>query len=353
MFKNLYFLIVFLFIAGSNFLSAEIEYKIEEIGTLQTQTSEAIAFNDEGQILGWYNLDGSNTGKHFFFRNQEGVFFELPEKESSSGLPINWQYLTEVGKVYGIFEVSATKRALCIWDEKHGIVKLGLIPGKEIAAINKVGQVLIKSITENENGKSICRPFIWDNGKVTKLNGLEGNTGLLSEESYGYDMNNQGEVVGQSLISIVYKNEIYKQIHAVMWTNNGQVVDLHKKIPKESQSVGICINDKSEILIKCSDPLQGANTYFIGKDAICRQVSNGYKKINNRGDLYSESFHMQVNGTHLAYIENLNQKIKCNPVSIWMNITKFIKVNSKGQILAHGTTVYGEKHIMLLTPVKS
>jgi hypothetical protein len=123
---------------------------------------------------------------------------------------------------------------LYVWDQKNGVIKLGNLPGKEISAINDAGQVLIKSIEENENGKLIRRPIIWHNGTITKLNGLEGDLGIESEESYGFDMNNKGEVVGQSLVSLSYKNEIYKQIHAAMWDSNGEKIDLHKRIPKSN-----------------------------------------------------------------------------------------------------------------------
>ena len=212
----------------SSFLSAEIEYDIQDIGTLQTRSSQAIALNNNGQILGLYNIEKTDAGKKFFVRNKDGVFYELPGKEPASGLAMDWQYLTDEGKAYGTLEVNASTRALCVWDQKNGMVKLGNLPGKEISAINNTGQVLIKSVVENENGKSIQRPVIWHNGQTTKLKGLGFDLGIESEESYGYSMNNKGEVVGQSLVSLSYKNDLYKKVHAVKWIN-GQPIDLHNK----------------------------------------------------------------------------------------------------------------------------
>jgi hypothetical protein len=48
----------------------------------------------------------------------------------------------------------------------------------------------------------------------------------------------------------------------------------------------------------------------------------------------------------------LNPKIQQDLDSIWLNVTKIISVNDSGEIIAHGVTAYGEKHAMLLVPVK-
>jgi len=57
---------------------------------------------------------------------------------------------------------------------------------------------------------------LWDNGKITQLKSFEGQFGIESEESYGLDMNNNGEVVGQSTVYLSYKNDLYKQKHAML-----------------------------------------------------------------------------------------------------------------------------------------
>ncbi len=210
MFKKICYLTVFSLIAISSFLVAEIEYDIQDIGTLQTHSSQAIAINNKGQILGWYNVDGSANGKHFFVRERDGEFHEIPSKTSDAGLSINWRFLVDNGKAYGTFAVNKATTALCMWDRINGFRKLGILPGSDVVAINNSGQVLIKSITENEDGKSTQRPAIWENGKTTKLQGLQGDVGIESDESCGLDMNNRGEVVGYSVAYLSYKNNIYK-----------------------------------------------------------------------------------------------------------------------------------------------
>lgn len=349
MFKKICSFTILSFAVISSFLVAEIEYDIQDIGTLQTHSSQAIALNNQGQILGWYSIDGSENGKHFFVRNRGGVFYELPEHEPASGLVINWQYLTDDGKAYGTFDVNAATRALCVWDQQNGIVKLGVLPGKEIAAINNAGQVLIQSIIENENGKSIRRPVIWKNGQITKLNGLGGDLGIESEESYGYGLNNKGEVVGQSLVSLSYKNELYKQVHAVKWIN-GNKIDLHNEFAKTPNSYAVALNDAGDVIIQ-SD-IWGL--LCLDKDG--NHIANhgeihNYNKINNRymyGNGYVYDFHKKT----VSNIVRLDNKVMNDNHSIWSRIyTEIVKVNDNGEIITHGKTIYGEEHAILLTPL--
>lgn len=349
MFKKLFSLILLSYVAISSFLVAEIEYDIQDIGTLQTHSSCAISINNQGQILGWYNIDGSDNGKHYFVRNREGVFYELPFREN--GVEINWQYLTDNGKAYGIFNGNANYAVLYVWDQHTGVTNLGNLPGKEIVTINNKGQVLIKSIVENENGRLIRRPVIWENGKIKKLKGLEGDLGIESEESYGFDMNNKGEVVGQSIAYISYKNDLYKQIHAVKWVN-GQPIDLYKKVPKSAFSTAITINDRGDMLIKSSIDQYSHNLCWLRNDIIVYQFLNaeGFK-INNCGFIYSahEVIDKNLNGI-TKYC--LNIKLLNDYDSIWMKSEKFISTNAYCETIAQGETIYGEKHAMLITPVK-
>lgn len=347
MLKKIYSVMILSFVVISSFLGAEIEYDIQDIGTLQTNSSQAIALNNKGQILGWYNIERSNTAKQFFVRDKDGTFHELPSKENGNGWEIDWRYLTNDSKAYGTFDGNASFAVLYMWEQKNGVVKLGNLPGKDISAINDAGQVLIKSVIDNENGKSIRRPVIWNNGKITKLNGLEGDLGILSEESYGYDMNNKGEVVGQSLTYLVYKNEIYKQLHATKWIN-GHAIDLHQTVPKVSESCAIAINDNGEMLIKSGK----WTLYIYEKNGTSRNVADWFQKFNN-SYISGSDVVMDKNGQLIASFGMINPKITEDLDSIWMKITKILAVNDNGKIIANGETIYGERHAMLLVPLNN
>ncbi len=353
MLSNLYTSLIVFFITVSSFLSA-VDYEIHDIGTLQTHSSKAIAINNQGQILGWYNIDGSKEGKHFFVRDQDGSFHEVPSKEND--FEINWRSLTNDGIAYGTFDGNANFAVLYGWNQKDGLINLGDLPGKEIAKINDAGQVLIKSVVENESGKSTRRPVIWHNGKITKLRGLEGDLGIESDESYGYDMNNNGDVVGQSVVYLSHKNNLYRQTRATKWIN-GLPIDLQKVIPKTNESSAICINDKGELLVDIFDK-SSHDLYFISTDGSIKTFIKPWRNFfNNSGYSYApefgSSFVYDCNDNVLINTCSFNEKLKSRADSIWLKMSKMISVNDNGEIISHGVTIYGEEHAMLLVPVKA
>lgn len=327
MLKNLTNTVYAFLFSMSALLSAEIKYEIKDIGTLQTHSSEAIAINNSSQVLGWYNVDGSGQGKHYFLRDTNGEFSEIPTKTHDSNHEINWKFLTDDGKAYGIFSINNSTIALCTWDKRNGYINLGVLPGREVVAVNNAGQVLIKSVKDQENGKTIVRPAIWKDGVLTKLIGLPGELGIESEESYGFDINNKGEVVGQSLTSLVYKNKIFYQIHAVKWDNNGNPIDLHATYPKCEQTYATGIDDNGKIII-----------------------NKKFDYLNNIGDYIQGSYINDREDTRIAKLGRINHDISNNHQSIWMKVNKFIEINNKREIIAEALTIYGEKHAMLLTP---
>jgi len=311
------------FLFAAHFLSATVDYEFHDIGTLQTHSSCPIAINNKGQILAWYNINGMKGEKTFFLREKNGKFYQI--QSTYSGIAIDWKYLTNTGAVYGICK-TGNMTSLFMWEPINGIVSLGALPGKEIAAINDKGQVLIVSTNIKKDNKSISRPAIWHNGKITYLKGLDGELGIESSESYGFDMNNKGEVVGQSLVSLVHKNNVYYQQHAVKW-KNGKATDLHYKLPKSTSSFAAAINDNGRIIFNRNDV-----------------------KINCN-NTYTETRINGINPEFYFSITNLNMTIQSDARSNWMKVNKFIAVNENHEIVAEGETIYGEKHALLLIPI--
>lgn len=243
-----------------------------------------------------YGIEGTSYKDiYYFVRDREGNFKILPKMYNES-YQICWEFLTNNGKVYGRSH-NPNFRMLFMWDEENGLVHLGDLP-TVIRAVNDLGQVLIESGYENENGKLIRRPIIWQNGKITKLYGLCDELGIESEESYGYDMNNKGDVVGRSLVNIIYKNKVCKkEFHAVKWSN-GQAIDLHS--PKAGESAASVVNDLGDFMI---------NKFF-----------NEDIKLNNIGYLCRGSIIFHINGDSYMTIlskSTLNDKMIKDANSIW------------------------------------
>ena len=357
MLKKLILSVCLPLVAMTGFLSA-VEYEIRDIGTLQTRESKAIAINNQGQILGEYNIDGSEQGKHFFVRDRDGTFHEIDESiiykeipqelKKTARIGIKWRFLADDGKAYGTFD-NRFSFDLIMWDQKNGAVNLGKLPGSDVKAINNRGQVLISSvITTNSEGKQMRNPVIWENGQITKLPGLEGNVGIESDESYGLDMNNNGDVVGQSAVFLNYKNSIYKQIHAVIWAN-GQVKDLHHFIPKTAKSKAISVNNKGDVLIERDSNSSDSMKYILEKDGACMSIHfSTVEKLNDSKLAYTRDW-LCKQSTLIFWTADFNKKIPNE--SIWLSVFEIVHVNEKNEILAQATTIYGEQHAVLLTPV--
>lgn len=339
-------------IAVSSFLSA-IEYDIQDIGTLQTRSSKAIDLNNKGQILGWYALkplDPSGKEKCYFFQDSDGSFYSIP---SFVGMDVDWKFLTEEGKVFGTSFLydNETNAILFMWDKKTGAVNLGNLPGRNVVGVNNNGQALISCVSERINEKTVLYPAIWHYGELTKLKGLEGNFGLDSDESYGIGINNKGEVIGQSRVNIIYKNELYmKPMHATLWKKE-EKLDLHNNFIKTEHSYAFALNDVGDLLI-ASNILGGL---YLDKNGNCYPVPVSYKKMNNIGYVYSDNIVYDAKGRELVVdISNLDNKVKNDINSIWLSVKPEIKkVNDKGEIITQGVTIYGETHAILLVPVKS
>lgn len=317
-----------------------IEYEIQDIGTIHTHSSRAIALNNQGQILGWYNIDGSNDDKIYFIRDKDGNFQLIPKNEVSNGPRINWQYLTDNGDVYGKINEETMNPTLFVWNSKNNIMNLGVITGN-ILTINNKGQVLIH-VPVNENGKSTYRSAIWHNGQLNYLKGAPGNLGIESDIAQGNGMNNFGDVVGYSTVYLNYKNKVYQQQHATKWVN-GQAIDLNNTVPVGISTVAIGINDLGEVLFN--------EGYFINKDGKGTMFESHMRV--NKNYLYhlnsSETNIYHKNGTLVTNRDMINSQIKNNINSIWTSVYLGM-VNDNGEIIGQGRTIYGEDHAIILKP---
>jgi hypothetical protein len=52
-------------------------------------------------------------------------------------------------------------------------------------------------------------------------------------------------------------------------------------------------------------------------------------------------------------IGNISYQIANQIDSTWMNCIEVVSINDEGEAIAQGKTIYGEKHAMLLIPIKS
>jgi len=300
------------------------DYKIKDVGTLETYSSLPLAINSSGNILGYYYLDKEKQTKNFFLRDSNGTFHNIPSIDGN--IKIDWKKLNDNGKVFGEGVISNNLKSLYIWDVDNGIVSCGELPGREIIAVNNKNQVLVQFNEEIRGNEVIIRPVIWENGRIIKLKGAPGNIGTESRKSFAYDLNNKGEVVGESYVITIYKNNEYVNRHAVKWVN-GQPIDLHYSLPKIDFSCAKCINDAGDIIYL------GNTTWY--------SINNG--KFNAHQVVIDNPY------TVLSH-RSFTQLVQKDSGSIWMWVRKFVDVNDRGEVVAEAETIYGETHTILLTP---
>lgn len=228
-----------LVVVGSG-VHAEIYYTIEDLGL-----GKAYAINDVGQVVGYSGIvQGPEAGRRAFLWSN-GTLTNLGTLggDHSEAYDINnsgqmvgrttmasgeddmrgflWQndIMTDLGTLSGN------------WTEAHGINELGQITGYSVLsgsvsgffwenssmtdigslsdssrgyAINDAGQIVGDCFGSNYD-TTAC---LWEKDTITSLGTLGG------KYSYAYDINNEGHVVGSSLLG-----EVPDYSHAFLWEN--------------------------------------------------------------------------------------------------------------------------------------
>ena len=200
-----------------------------------------------------------------------------------------------------------------VWEKGaiHKLPTFGGDPDGVAQEINDNGQVVGGSgtcATFNTNFLYNLVPvhaLLWEKGKATDLGNLGGKTGQAGG-NIAYDINNQGQVVGNSDL----RGD--KTFHAFLWTRKTGMQDLGK-LSGDVASVSISINDAGSIVGASLD-----------------------KKFNPRAFLWEKGVMTDLN-TLVAGHSPLYLLTGCS-------------INSRGEITGLGMTHTGEIHTYLATP---
>jgi probable HAF family extracellular repeat protein len=213
---------------------------IKDLGTLGGPDSVAWQVNERGQIAGQSYLNSipnATTGVPTidpFFIGEDGKMVDL----GNLGGTVSWATgLNNRGQVIGAMTLAGDGGwHPFLWS--HGVLTdLGTLGADcgNATAINDAGEVV----------GIACSPTaffatLWRNGVLTNLGTVVGDT--CSES---YDINSQGQVVGESgdCNGIVLG-------HAWLWENGGPMIDLNTLIPPGSGiqlTHSVSINDRGEI----------------------------------------------------------------------------------------------------------
>jgi probable HAF family extracellular repeat protein len=298
-------------LGGPNSIAFGDNERFQSAGEAETSTSDP---NDE---------DFCGFGTHLTcspFLWQNGEMIQLPTLGGNNGVAMA---ISDRGEVAGFAE-NSTPDTGCpapqvlhfmpvVWKNGaiHKLPTFGGDPDGVAQQINDNGEVV--------GGSGTCATFnvnflynlvpvhalLWEKGKVTDLGNLGGKTGQAGG-NIAYDINNQGQVVGNSDL----RGD--KTFHAFLWTRKTGMQDLGT-LPGDVASFSISINDAGSAVGGSLDA-----------------------KFNPRAFLWEQGVMTDLN-TRIAGHSPLYLLTGCS-------------INSRGEITGLGMTGTGQIHTYLAIP---
>lgn len=324
-------------------------YAVTDLGTLGSDPfTYPSAINDTGQVVGVTRTTSGHfpgpprSGNHAFLW-QNGTMTDL---NSLGGTYNSVSGINKLGQVVGFSQTSQGTEHAFLW-QNGTMTDLGSLVGENASSraygINDLGQVVGYSYPASSTNLGGSEALLWQNGTMTNLGNLIGSyskahrinnagqiAGVLSNTSgsftydgfllqngsltnlsniYPYDMNNQGQIVGDIGIGIGVGHDE----RAGLW-QNGTITDLGTLGGSYSYAWGI--NDAETVVGEAAT--SGADHAFVYKNSQMSDLNNflpansgwellGAMDINDNGQIVAIGlFNGQKRGVLLTPITVVN-----------------------------------------------
>lgn len=173
------FFTIFLAIFGVCVHAETPAFKLIDLELQESDRSEAVAINDDGLVVGCYWM--FNNKYYFIWSEIEGIsLIELPNTASIV-------VLNNAGQIAGNYKDDKGNEHGFIWSNSQGFLDIGTLGGSftRVYDMNDLGQIVGQSEKNNTSfidGKAEQHAFLWQNNVMTDLGALVGDLGFSGIE---------------------------------------------------------------------------------------------------------------------------------------------------------------------------
>ncbi len=318
-------------LVGTNLCHA-VKYEITDLGNFGGFNANPHGINEVGQIIATYSPSEYGPSRGIIWEN--GTVTDLGTLGGSSTMAYG---LNDSGQVVGDSTTSSGSTHGFLWQDGK-MIDLGAISHdfSRARGINNNRKITGWTYIDTPpDPRGRIRAFLWENGTMTSL-GTLGGWGWIS---YGYAINDLGQIAGYSYISD-------GQVHGFLWedgvmTDIGEILGTTMDINNSGQIVGY-----------------RSGHGFLWYDGVMTDLgtlggsSSLAKGINEAGQIVGMA-KTSTGEEHAFLWENdtmvdLNVLLSVN--SGWNSLMVANAINNKGQIVGIGI-INGDYHSFLLTPV--
>ncbi len=259
------------------------KYKLVDLGLQESDQSEGVAINDRGQVAGSYYM--LEAKYYFIWNEQDGItLIDLPTTA-------NIVVLNNAGQIAGNYKNEVGMDRGFIWDPNQGFSDIGTLGGKftYVYDMNDLGQIVGESESAHVSlvdGRPRQDAFLWQLGVINNLDALGGDLGLPGDRSRATGINNHGQIIGISNYLVAHKAKLQRSNdRAVIW-QKGVVEEVDPNF--EGTSMGLSINDNDLIVYHKRDYRGYGDYLFNLKEKTSFKIKSStdyFAKINNAGSL--------------------------------------------------------------------
>jgi len=365
MIKELKLFLFALCLFASFEISAAPKYKLVDLGLQESDQSEAVAINDNGQVAGIYWMLGKKY--YFMWTEKDGIhLIDLPETASI-------KVLNNAGQIAGDYKDASGKDRGFIWEASLGFNDIDTLGGSftRVYDMNDLGQIVGESESSNislVDGRKEIKAFIWQKSSMIDLGALTGDLGVHGDRSVATSINNQGQIIGTSNFLIAHKQKFLRtKNRAVVW-QNGVIEEIDRSLHLECSALATSVNNSG--LATFWHSTYGYYAVDLAEKSKILFSINNFNcpfEITDEKDIFIIHTTADIPAIYISFLKGANSKeYKFGEIfydyvyfqdtfqspTLWkLNAFVGTSFNNKRWVAGVAENIYGEHHGVLLVPI--